>query len=361
MKRIISTLPLVAALVLAMSSHAQIRRQIHVPDIAGFTTLKCDFHLHTCFSDAAVWPDLRVEEALREGLDVITIADHFEYRHEEINADYNRGYDIAKAAGDANGILVIRGGEITRDMPPGHNNAIFLSDCNPCVQKEWRDAFRQAKKQNAFMFWNHPGWARQQPDTTLWWPEHTEILNNGWMQGIEVANASTYFPEAHAWCLEKNLTMLGNSDSHNPVCMEKDFTKGEHRVMTFVLARERSIDAVREALEQKRTMVWVGDLLVSYEPYLREFFEKSIEIVKITRSPKKCVIVVKNNSDIPFYLKKTTHDKRIEYFRTLTIKPQSQQTIAISHPEDISERVINFQVTNLLAAPNRGIDYSYNF
>ena len=304
MKRIISTLTLVAALVLAMSSHAQIRRQIHVPDIAGFTTLKCDFHLHTCFSDAAVWPDLRVEEALREGLDVITIADHLEYRHEEINADYNRSYDIAKAAGDANGILVIRGGEITRDMPPGHNNAIFLSDCNPCVQKEWRDAFRQAKKQNAFMFWNHPGWARQQPDTTLWWPEHTEILNNGWMQGI---------------------------------------------------------DAVREALEQKRTMVWVGDLLVSYEPYLREFFEKSIEIVKITRSPKKCVIVVKNNSDIPFYLKKTTHDKRIEYFRTLTIKPQSQQTIAISHPEDISERVINFQVTNLLAAPNRGIDYSYNF
>ena len=116
-----------------------------------------------------------------------------------------------------------------------------------------------------------------------------------------------------------------------------------------------------EALEKKRTMVWVGDLLVSYEPYLREFFEKSIEIVKITRSPKKCVIVVKNNSDIPFYLKKTEHDKRIEYFRTLTIKPQSQQTIAISHPEDISERVINFQVTNLLAAPNRGIDYSYNF
>ena len=224
MKRIISTLTLVAALVLAMASHAQIRRQIHVPDIAGFTTLKCDFHLHTCFSDAAVWPDLRVEEALREGLDVITIADHLEYRHEEINADYNRSYDIAKAAGDANGILVIRGGEITRDMPPGHNNAIFLSDCNPCVQKEWRDAFRQAKKQNAFMCWNHPGWARQQPDTTLWWPEHTEILNNGWMQGIEVANASTYFPEAHAWCLEKNLTMLGNSDSHNPVCMEKDFT-----------------------------------------------------------------------------------------------------------------------------------------
>ncbi|MDY3932934.1 MAG: histidinol-phosphatase, partial [Muribaculaceae bacterium] len=65
MKRIISTLTLVAALVLAMASHAQIRRQIHVPDIAGFTTLKCDFHLHTCFSDAAVWPDLRVEEALR--------------------------------------------------------------------------------------------------------------------------------------------------------------------------------------------------------------------------------------------------------------------------------------------------------
>ena len=36
------------------------------------------------------------------------------------------------------------------------------------------------------------------------------------MQGIEVVNSDEYYPEVHRWCLEKNLTMLGNSDMHSP-------------------------------------------------------------------------------------------------------------------------------------------------
>ena len=51
-------------------------------------------------------------------------------------------------------------------MPPGHFNAIFLNDSNPLEQKAYKDAFNEAKKQGAFIFWNHPGWARQQPDST---------------------------------------------------------------------------------------------------------------------------------------------------------------------------------------------------
>ena len=38
-----------------------------------------------------------------------------------------------------------------------HFNAIFLSDSNPLEQTDYRDAFIEAKKQNAFIFWNHPG------------------------------------------------------------------------------------------------------------------------------------------------------------------------------------------------------------
>ena len=43
-------------------------------------TLKCDFHIHTVFSDGKVWPDIRVAEAWQEGLDAIAITDHIEYR-----------------------------------------------------------------------------------------------------------------------------------------------------------------------------------------------------------------------------------------------------------------------------------------
>jgi hypothetical protein len=39
---------------------AQNRREINIPDILGYKTLKCDFHIHTVFSDGDVWPTVRV-------------------------------------------------------------------------------------------------------------------------------------------------------------------------------------------------------------------------------------------------------------------------------------------------------------
>ena len=208
---------LVSAFLLAtclMNVQAQRRHEIQVPDLDGYTTLKCDFHMHTVFSDGLVWPTVRVDEAYREGLDAISLTEHIEYRphKKDVVADHNRSFDLCQKQVEKLGILLIRGSEITRPMAPGHFNAIFLADSNPLEQKEYKDAFNEAKKQGAFIFWNHPGWAAQQPDTTKWWPEHTELYNEGCMHGIEVANGPLYMPEAIQWCLDKNLTMIGTSD-----------------------------------------------------------------------------------------------------------------------------------------------------
>lgn len=361
MKRFL--LKLLFCAVIVTPSNAQERHEINIPDIAGYKLIKGDFHIHTVFSDGLVWPTVRVDEAYREGLDVIAICDHIEYRpHKDIKAHHGRSYEIAeKAAADKN-ILLVRGSEITRSMPPGHFNALFLDDCNLLDKKEWRDAFKEAKKQNAFMFWNHPGWARQQPDTTLWWKEHTEIYENGCMQGIEVANNGTgYMPEAHRWCLEKKLTMLGSTDLHKPSYFDYDFAKGEHRPMTFLLVKERSLSGVRDALCNRRTIVYAKDLLIGEEKYLRELFENSIEVISVNKRAKSCDITVKNNSDLTFFLKKTAHNKDIEYVRTMTLKPQSRHTITVYYPENLQKKELNFEVTNLLVLPNKGMSYSYSF
>ena len=55
-------------------------RKIQFPDVEGFKTLKCDFHIHTVFSDGQVWPNIRIEEALRDGLDAISLTEHIEYQ-----------------------------------------------------------------------------------------------------------------------------------------------------------------------------------------------------------------------------------------------------------------------------------------
>ena len=57
-----------------------------------------DLHIHTVFSDGSVWPDIRLREALREGLDLIAMTDHLEYQpHKEDipHPDRNRSYQIA--------------------------------------------------------------------------------------------------------------------------------------------------------------------------------------------------------------------------------------------------------------------------
>ena len=134
-----------------MSGQAQRRNEIQVPDLDGYTTLKCDFHMHSVFSDGLVWPTVRVDEAYRDGLDAISLTEHIEYRphKQDVVSDHNRSFDLCREQAEKLGILLIKGSEITRAMAPGHFNAIFLSDSNPLEQKDYKDAFREAKKQGA--------------------------------------------------------------------------------------------------------------------------------------------------------------------------------------------------------------------
>ena len=73
LKKFLSVAFLVGSL---LPVHAQHRNEIQVPNLDGLITLKCDFHIHTVFSDGLVWPTVRVDEAYREGLDAISLTEH---------------------------------------------------------------------------------------------------------------------------------------------------------------------------------------------------------------------------------------------------------------------------------------------
>ena len=356
MKKILS---LFWAVCIALPLFAQGKGKIDIPDLKGYVTLKCDFHMHTVFSDGSVWPTVRVDEAYRDGLDAIAITDHLEYRpkKDDIAASHNRSYEIAQATAKSRGIMLIRGAEITRDMPPGHHNAIFLTNADELDKPDYMDAFRAAKAQKAFVFWNHPGWLSQQPDTTLWWPEHTKLLEQGMMQGIEVVNGE-YYPEVHRWCLEKKLTFIGNTDVHGPM---QAFAPGKHRTMTLVFARSATPEAIHEALKERRTAVYHEDFVIGEEIYLKELFENALEWS--TKIDKNVVTVtVKNNSDLTFRLKKTRSDARLIYFRNtsivpFTIEPKSTRSFTVRLLDGIKGGDVNFIVENFLTQPNTGMKY----
>ena len=84
---------------------------------------------------------------------------------------------------------------------------------------------------------------------------------------MEVCNGDGYFPSAHKWCMEKNLTMMGDSDIHAPDLRKKS-SPHDHRTITLVFAKERTVPAIKEALQAGRTAVWFKDQIIGRREYL---------------------------------------------------------------------------------------------
>lgn len=268
---------------------------IEYPNIPGYLSLKTDFHIHSVFSDGNVWPSIRVQEALRENLDAISLTEHLEYQphlSDIPHPDRNRAHEIALKEAKNHGLLIIRGSEITRALPVGHNNAIFIQDANPILQETAEGAFKEAKKQGAFVFWNHPAWYVQQPNGT---PALSDFqkkrIADDELHGIEVINTGDYSEEALQIALDNGLTIMGTSDVHDLI--DWDYTeKAQHRPITLVFAKEKTTASLLDALKNGRTVAVFNDLLVGKSEFLTPLIKASVTASEIKYIGKTQVLSV---------------------------------------------------------------------
>jgi len=303
-----SKLFLLFVLVLSAASYqvSGQRHEMYIPDIQGYITLKCDFHMHTVFSDGDLWPKQRVIEAWEDGLDAIAITDHIEYTpHKDyIKADYNAGWELSKETAENLNIILVHGAEITRKMPPGHLNALFIKDANELTDPDFMKTIEAAVKQGAFIQYNHPGWKNQEPDgIPRLYPIHKELIAKGWLNGIEYYNDVEYYPLVLDMCRDNKLTVMGNSDIHGVISENYPYPQYSHRPVTLVFVKDRTIESLREALFAGRTAVWYGDELAGFKEYTGPLFYASIVVGKPFKTDEKNIwFEITNKSDIPFYL-----------------------------------------------------------
>jgi hypothetical protein len=337
-------------LLLVPLAAGDVRHEINFPDILNYKTLKCDLHTHTVFSDGSVWPTVRVDEAWREGLDAISITDHIEYQphKQDVPTNHNRPYEIALGLAKEKNILLVRGAEITRDTPPGHFNAIFMEDIEPLDTEDLIDAIKAANKQGGFVFWTHPGW---KPEVKGWFDIHTELYENKWLHGIEVANGDSYYPEAHQWCLEKNLTMLGASDIHQPV-IDDAASPEDHRTITLVFAEEKSVKALKEALVAGRTAVWWTGQLIGRQKYLDAVFKAAVQIdTPHHRQNDTIWFEITNNSNINVQMQRAGRHGP----EKLTLPANAATIVKTKINGESAQTRLTYQVTNFLIAPGKGL------
>jgi len=350
-----------------------VRKDMKVPDIPEYKTLKCDFHIHTVFSDGNVWPTIRVDEAWTMGYDAISITDHIEYQphRDYIPVQHNAGYEIAKPKGDRQDIIVIKGTEITRQMPPGHLNAIFIQDASSIETslinlkhtsktpssfmdsidhqlKDYNNALKVAHEQGGFIFWNHPGWASQAQDGIKIYDVHKELIEKGWINGIEVANSGEWYPEAFQWCLDNNLAMLSNSDIHQTEEIFESSPNVDNRPVTLVFTKSRSVDGIREALDAARTVVWFNNMVIGRKEFVEPLFYNSIEIsgAFFTDEKGRSFFNLKNNSDFVFRMKDLDSNEK------LILLPQSTLIIRFDEVRYSRRMVVN----NFLIEPDKSLE-----
>jgi predicted metal-dependent phosphoesterase TrpH len=310
------------------------RREIILPEVNGFTVYKADLHTHSIFSDGSVTPEFRVEEAWLEGLDVLAITEHLEYRPYEqkmvnflndllpegtkatntniigtgktdkdgIKSDLNYPVRLAEAAAKGYGLTIIPGIEITRTPETiGHFNALFTKDNNIIHDTDPLQAFRNARAQGALVMNNHPGWRRKNLDMSE--PERKAYAEK-LIDGVEVMNGGEFYPRVIDYALEQGVFIASNTDIHGSSA-EEYFVTTEGAVMrnmTFILAKDNSLESLKEALKACRTLAYSFGTIAGEESLLKAFFKASIATKVIYTNPSNGNRTVRltNTSSIPY-------------------------------------------------------------
>ena len=368
-------------------------RPITFPDTQQHKTLVTDLHTHSVFSDGHVWPNIRVGEALRDGVDVLAITEHLEYQPHQSDIphpDRNQSFVEAKAAAGKQDILVINGSEITRNMPPGHINAVFVKDANKLIDVDltkeeemqaelnsrleeikgrdrktmefyalagmWpvEKAIQAANDQGAFLFWNHPMWGSQKSDGIAeLTPMHKRLITQNLLHGIEVVNGNSYSEEAFQIAIDNDLAIIGTSDVHNLIDWDYKPHAGGHRPVTLVFANSNSENSVKKALEQRRTVVWFKNTLLGLKRNLNPLLEASLSIESASYNSRNQIVglTIKNNSDAKFLLKNKSEYTFTNNDDLVVVPAQGTKYLEVKTVKRLNMLQLDFVVMNALSAP----------
>ena len=315
-----------------------VRTEMLIPKVCGYNVYKADLHTHSIYSDGHVTPQYRIREGWLDGLDVMAVTEHIEYRpNDGVFSDYLKvnaensmadlNYAVKESQTEATkyGMLIIPGTEITRNgTDVGHFNALFTTDNNLIYDKDPVQAIRNAKAQGALVMHNHPGWTRKNIAMT---EAEVKAYGEGLIDGVEVMNGAEFYPGVIDRVREGKMFIAANTDIHSSTAVESNVL-GETRPMTLILAKERSLDSIREALEAGRTIAYGFGHLCGSEEFLLELFKASVTLSPV--DGKK--VSLTNMTSIPYIIKKENGNPvRIAPFSTYnTSIPQNAVTLSFT-------------------------------
>jgi hypothetical protein len=149
---------------------------------------------------------------------------------------------------------------------------------------------------------------------------HEQVYGAGKIDGIEVANSLSFYPPIVRRCVEEKLFMLGGSDIHNE-SLRKFGSLGVYRTMTFIMAKELTEAAIKDALLKHRTIAYSGGYLIGEEKWLVELLNESVDCRMVLENKEKGTRKYQftNHSSIPYTLRKGKKTYVLEPFKSIFI------------------------------------------
>lgn len=361
------------------------RQEIIIPKVCGYNVYKADFHTHTIYSDGSVTAPWRLREAWFDGLDILAITDHMEYRRIERNlikymgayikeeyrnlakgvntnlqgendrpdergilVDMNVGYEEALESNEQYGLLIVRGVEITRNQ--GHYNAIFTQDNNKIYDPDIRKAIKNAVDQGAFVFQNHP--KRDNNTKTKMTSLAEEMYEKGYVRGTEIGNGHAFWGWLVPHCMNNGLAPISNSDGHASMAERfyPYYNDGAYRNMTLVLAKKCDEKSIKEALFAGRTIAYHSNKLIGKEEYLVDLFKNSVTIEHQCDTKKSTLVTITNRCSFPYELK---------WGKGATAVVGAMGAIQLSLPKGSSE--VELTITNLITGGKKRAKVTLSF
>ncbi|MGH8019042.1 MAG: Sb-PDE family phosphodiesterase [Opitutaceae bacterium] len=176
-----------------------------------------------------------------------------------------------------------------------------------------------------------------------------------------MANEHTYSKEALAIAIEHDLTIMGTSDIHGLIDWEYENSRGRHRPVTLVLARDRSAEAAKEALVAGRTVVWYDETLIGRTEWMDLLVRASLEMMTVGYFRDSSILEVgfQNRSDAPFHLRCTSDVSFYDATDTLVVDPHSTRNVKVSTPAIGTPMSLEFEVMNAIVGPNDHFKISF--
>lgn len=179
------------------------------------------------------------------------------------------------------------------------------------------------------------------------------MLEKKWIHGIEFFNGLDYYPLVMTFCKQYNLTVLANSDSHGFI--SEEYKEENNRPMTLVFARERTHEALKEAMFAGRTLAYSDNIIAGKEEYARPFFYQCISVGKpYNENAKNIFFEITNRSDVTFYLEGGASGTP----PTITLHANSITRVAVS--KTITTPLV-YTVRNIITGENEVLKVTLKF